>query len=1129
MTPPLRHPRDFQDFAQAFADPDFPLDGVHLVAASAGTGKTWNIGNLYARLLMARGLGVERLLVVTFTEAATRELRDRLRRLLGALQDVFRGQADPDGRETAQANLLVSLLPPDVDTLRRARQAVEAALAEFDRAAISTIHAFCSRALGRYAFESGLAFDAEPPDAVREAQLAAAARDWWRRNVALVPGGAETAAPGFAFGDLLSALADISRPGIQPDPDLDDATPAARALRIAFDLQSRWDAERPDRRHPDFDDILLGMRDALRGPRRDAFAAALREEYAAVLVDEFQDTDPVQYAIFRDAFLDAPGSPPVYFIGDPKQSIYAFRGGDIHAYRAAAAAVPPDRRYTLGENHRSAPGLVAAVNDLFRDPGGDGPDAWTFGDGAIPYPGTIRAGSAKADLADGAPAIQFATLPDDDAATDATAAEIAALLAARPELHDEDGARPLAPGDIAVLVRAGIKDKGPAIAARLRALGIPAVVLDKKHSVFRTAEAEAFRLLLAAFANPSHAATVRAALLTPFFGLTAADVSLLARPDGALPPENPPASRPQGAPPTCHVPLFTCHSPAGGGRYPFLSRRPDPAAPATMTDFLRAFREWTILWHDRGFLAAFARMEADLAFRPRIAAASGGERALVNILHLAELIHAHAGATAAQPAAVLDWYLRRAAPDAGDEACLRLESDSAAVQILTHHAAKGLEFPVTVLPDAFWRWHGEKGNTGAPLHIFHDGDGTLRIGTSPDAAAAEDRESIAEDMRILYVGLTRAAYRCIVLAPPDAAKIPNRAFSTLLDRARAHHLVRPALVGSADAPPALPATASAPFVPPPAPPSLPPPRGRGSYSSLTPAAEASDGPAAADPRDHDAAPSAADPAVEPPTAEPPSTHPIFAFPPGTAIGNCWHDIFEDADFRATDADLRPLVAKHLLAGGLLRGTDDARAARIATVLAMVRATLDLPLDPLDGAPAFRLRDIPWSDRASEWEFDFSTRAAVPSTAVLRDILHAHWDAEPADSDHRHFLRTLDHWDRPIPKGFLMGYLDLLFRHAGRYYIVDWKSNALGRRESSFSPAGLRDEMAAHAYFLQYLIYSAVLHRHLRATLPGYDWSDHFGGIRYIFLRGAAIHRTAVYTDHPSAPLLDDLATALGLP
>ena len=170
MTPSLRHPRDFQDFAQAFADPDFPLDGVHLVAASAGTGKTWNIGNLYARLLMARGLGVERLLVVTFTEAATRELRDRLRRLLGTLQDVFRGQADPDGRETAQANLLVSLLPPDVDTLRRARQAVEAALAEFDRAAISTIHAFCSRALGRYAFESGLAFDADPPDAVREAQ-----------------------------------------------------------------------------------------------------------------------------------------------------------------------------------------------------------------------------------------------------------------------------------------------------------------------------------------------------------------------------------------------------------------------------------------------------------------------------------------------------------------------------------------------------------------------------------------------------------------------------------------------------------------------------------------------------------------------------------------------------------------------------------------------------------------------------------------------------------------------------------------------------------------------------------------------------------------------------------------------
>jgi exodeoxyribonuclease V beta subunit len=1115
-----------QDFAQAFGRPDFPLDGVHLVAASAGTGKTWNIGNLYARLLMARGLGVERLLVVTFTDAATRELRDRLRRLLGALQAVFRECANPVDKETDQARLLVSLLPPDDDARRRAVQAVNTALAEFDRAAISTIHAFCGRALRRYAFESGLAFDAEPPAAVRDAQLAAAARDWWRRNVALAPGGAEAAAPGFAFTDLLGALQTISRPGIQPDPDLDDSTPAARALRVAFDLQARWDAARPDRRTPDFDDILLGMRDALRGPRRDAFAAALRAEYAAVLVDEFQDTDPVQYAIFRDAFLDAPDAPPVYFIGDPKQAIYAFRGGDIHAYRAAAAAVPSDRRYSLGENHRSAPGLVAAVNDLFRDPGGDGSGAWTFGDPAIPYPGDIRAGGGKADLADGAPAIQFAELPDGTAEADATAAEIAALLAARPELHEaEKHARPLAPGDIAVLVRAGIQYKGPAIAACLRARGIPAVILDKKHSVFQTAEAEAFRLLLAAFANPAHAATIRAALLTPFFGLSAADCTILARPDGALPlAPDPSTSRPQGAPPTCHSSLVTRHSPVG--RYPFLSRRADPTAPATMTDFLRAFREWAALWHDRGFLAAFARMESDLAFRPRIAAQPDGERALVNILHLSELIHAHVGATAALPAAALDWYLRRAAPDAGDESCLRLESDSAAVQILTLHSSKGLEYPVTLIPDAWWRKGGKNGNTGAAWHIFHDSGGTLCVGTSQTATDREAVEQDDEEMRLLYVGLTRAAYRCIVLAPADSSKIHNDAFTTLLSHARTLDLVRPAHTGSAGGPPAIPFTnPSASFLPPPTPPSLPPPHGRGSYSSLSPTA---DDHASSDPRDLD--PAATTDAVSPaaPPTEPPSTHPIFDFPPGTALGSCWHEIFEEADFRAPDADLRPLVTKKLLSAGLLNGSADARAARTDTVLAMVRATLDLPLDD-PGGGTFRLRDIPWSDRASEWEFDFSSRSAADTTAALRDILRAHWGGEPADSDHRAFLRTLDRWDRPIPKGFLMGYVDLLFRRGGRYYIVDWKSNVLGRRESAFSPAGLRDEMAAHAYFLQYLVYSAVLHRHLRDTLPGYDWTAHFGGIRYIFLRGATLGRTAIYSDRPSAPLLDALATALGLP
>lgn len=1101
------------DFKTAFGRPDFPLDGVHLVAASAGTGKTWNIGNIFARLLMANGWRVPQILVVTFTEAATRELRERLRGLLEKLQAEFQA---PGSTRDVQAQSLVALLPPGEAARRRARRAVDEALLEFDQAAISTIHAFCGRALRRYAFESGLSFDAEPPSEVRAAQLESAARDWWRRKVALVPAG-EAPAPGFSLADLLATLNQLDRPGIRSAGDAASDPAKARLLEVAQGLVDRWYAERPERKAPDFDDILLGMRAALcGGPGREAFAEALRREYAAVLVDEFQDTDPVQYDIFREAFLADGRERPVYFIGDPKQAIYAFRGGDIYTYREAAAAVPADRRYSLRENFRSAPGVVRAVNALFGD-GGDGKSV--FGE-SIPHPGDIVAAGGKLDLDGGeARAVQFVEVPDGTPEPQACADEIAALLRHPPLLREEkDGhvtERRLEAGDIAVLVRNGVAWKGRAIAERLAGMGIRAAVLDSRRSVFGEPEADAFRVLLAAFADPARAAVVRAALLTPFFGLSAGAVSVLARPDGALAREDVPD-------------------------YPFLARREDPGAAVGMTDFLRAFQEWTECWRASGFLSAFARMEDALALRKRLAGGPRGERALVNILHLAELVHVRASAGTASPAALLDWFSLKAADESGDEACLRLESDENAVHIQSLHSSKGLEFPVVFMPDAHTRggvrrkalwqvWHRPSPDGGA-------GRSELVIGL--DGGEAEERERQEEETRLFYVGITRAAWRCIAFVPEKAGNIQSPPFLALLERAReaaragAGVECRPFEPGEAAAASGE-AGRTVEWLPAPVPPSLPQGFGRGSFSSLSPAggdASARHRPAAEtvfDARDLDAGSEAADVPGVSGGVEEPSGHPIFAFPGGTGPGTCWHAIFEEADFRATDAELRPLVEKKLLAAGLLRGTAGVRTARTAAVLDMVRRTLELPLDE-PGGGTFRLCDIPPEDRVSEWEFDFSSRGAASSTARLRDVLEKHWGGEPAGSDHRVFLRTLDSWDRPIPKGFLMGFIDLAFRRGGRYYIVDWKSNSLRRRESAFSPAGLRDEMAAHAYFLQYLVYSAVLHRHLRDSLPGYDWSRHFGGVRYLFLRGAAIGHTAVYADRPSESLLDDFATALGL-
>ena len=1104
-------------FTDAFFQPAFPFDGNHLVAASAGTGKTYNIANLFAALVMDRGLRVSEILVVTFTDAATRELRSRLRGVLADLQRELK-----DGSGNKQSKALVSRLPADPAVRAAACSAVDAAALEFDCAAIFTIHSFCGRALQRYAFESGLAFDAEPPAEVKSAQLDRAARDWWRTHVTLGHDPAfaafldGNAAATFTLENLQGLLGDLSmRPTIAParpsvpDPAPDSAEAAnAALLRIAFGLFDEWLRGQPSRKSPDFDDVLLGMRRALedrdRGP---VLVRALRAEYGAVLIDEFQDTDPVQYGIFRRAFAEGEGAVPVFFVGDPKQAIYAFRGGDVFAYREAVGTVPEDRRYGLFENHRSTPGVIAAVNDLFRDetPGS------TFGDDTIAYSGSVVAcgGKFDFDLCGDGRAIHFVRVAQKKDRLAVCADEIASLLAARPMLRtiDEDGKtseRPLRADDVAILARGLADGKGPRLIRLLEDRGVRAVMADKRRSVFGEPEAESFRLLLAAIAAPSSATGVRAALLTPVFGLDAGTLARLA--DGE-------------------------ELPRSEFDFPFLDCRPDPQAPVAMTDFLRLFHELSGRWRESGFLAAFDLLAARSGFRSRLAARRGGERSITNLLHLAEIVHSETEGAANGPSALLDWFAQRS-KDAGDESILRLESEGGAVRIMTIHHSKGLQFPVVVMPDADTA-HDPTDNA---LHVFHQ-DGSIRAapGFDPEAAAAEAKEADDEAMRLLYVGLTRAAWKCIVLAPSEEA---GASVALAFDRLFARAAQCPGTVRIRDAqpldpPPSVPpepAPAAA-WLPPRTPPKLPTDGGRGSYSSLSPASHAPRGgvDATLDAHDSDAGGDAGPLVPEGPgTAdERTSDHPIFGFPGGAAVGDCWHKILEEADFAAPADALRPLVEKKLLAAGRLRCPPDERAARTDAVLEMVERTLSLPLEAPDGS-VFRLRDVPAEDRVSEWQFDFSSRAAAATTASLRKILERHWGAEPDGSDHRAFLDSLAAWNKPIPKGFLTGFIDLAFRRDGRYYVVDWKSNSLRRREAAFSHAGLRAEMTAHAYFLQYLIYAAVLHRHLRDSLPGYRWEDHFGGVRYVFLRGAAIGREAVCSDRPSEALLDEFGAALGL-
>lgn len=252
----------------------------------------------------------------------------------------------------------------------------------------------------------------------------------------------------------------------------------------------------------------------------------------------------------------------------------------------------------------------------------------------------------------------------------------------------------------------------------------------------------------------------------------------------------------------------------------------------------------------------------------------------------------------------------------------------------------------------------------------------------------------------------------------------------------------------------------------------------------------------------------------------------MALPGGAKTGTCWHEILERLPFDADDETILAETRRELSIHGLAPSGDEAFAKVAELVAGMVKSTLDCPLRSPDGT-AFTLREIGWQDRFSEWEFDFSSASAEATTAEIARILREEWEG---DATKKAFLEMAEGWNRSIPRGYLVGFLDLVFRKDGYYYVVDWKSNSLTRRVEDFTEAGITEEMASAGYFFQYLLYSAVLHRFLKETLgAGYSWNRNFGGIRYYFLRGIPFNgEKSVFGDRPSERLLDRLCTALGL-
>ncbi|HID2896504.1 TPA: exodeoxyribonuclease V subunit beta [Klebsiella pneumoniae] len=1163
------------DTAESLDPLRLPLIGERLIEASAGTGKTFTIAALYLRLLLGlggeaaypRAISVEELLVVTFTEAATEELRGRIRSNIHELRIAcLRGESD---------NPLYSALLAEIADKDDAAKTLLLAERQMDEAAVFTIHGFCQRMLSLNAFESGMLFEQQliedesrlryqacadfwrrhcypltrdiaavihdvwkgprdllksldrwlqgeapqlksPPApnetlAERHQQIIAridSLKQQWREQVGEIEGVLENSGLdrrkfnrgnqgkwmekvnawaqeetlSYQLPDALEKFAQsflLERTKAGGEPPVHPLFSAVESLlassltltdlvlaRAMVEIRDAVAREKRRRGELGFDDMLSRLDEALRGDSGETLARAIRQRFPVAMIDEFQDTDPQQYRIFRRIWRRQPET-ALLLIGDPKQAIYAFRGADIFTYMKARGDVAA--HYTLDTNWRSSPGMVGSVNRLFSL--SDNP----FMFHEIPFLPVKAAAKNKGlrftvDAAD-VPAMNVWLMPGDTVGSGDYQTFMAQLCATqirdwlsagqrgRALLWRGETSRPVQASDITVLVRNRLE--AAQVREALQTLGIPSVYLSNRDSVFETLEAQELLWLLQAVLAPERENTLRSALATSMFGLTALDIENLNQDEQAW------------------------------------------------DALVEEFSEYRQIWRQRGVMPMLRALMTARHIAENLLATRGGERRLTDILHISELLQEAASQLESEHALVRWLAQHIAEPDSNAASQqMRLESDKHLVQIVTIHKSKGLEYPLVWLPFiARFRKQDQA--------FYHDREtfaAVLDLGQDEASLELAEAERLAEDLRLLYVALTRAVWHCSLgVAPLSSRKSGNSDFhlsalGRLLQAGEAmdaaglaarladfcHGDIALQIPGELDLTPWQAPAATIPRL------SARELQRRiaddwrvTSYSGLQ--QHGFSGGQDLLPRlDVDAA--GVGEVVEEPQLTP------HQFPRGAAPGTFLHSLFEELDFT------QPVPEGWMAEKLQLSGFDAQWAPVLTDWLGGVLKTR-LP------GPDIALNQLAARDKQVEMAFYLPIAQLL--TAERLDALIRQYDPLSADTPPLDFRQV---------RGMLKGFIDLVFRHEGRYYLLDYKSNWLGEDREAYTRPAMEQAMRAHRYDLQYQLYSLALHRYLRHRLADYDYDRHFGGVIYLFLRGMDGQEggQGIFTTRPVRPLIDGL-------